>query len=80
MPRGPRLVRTISAIILDAAMLFFCASRPLVSVPPSFSNTTGIVPFEVACIPIDAKTPDSPFIPCRSKCGFLASVFLNWEN
>ena len=48
-------------------MLFFCASRPLVSEPPSFSNTTGIVPLEVACIPIDEKTSDSPFIRSRSK-------------
>jgi hypothetical protein len=62
-------------------MLFFCASLPLVSEPPSFSNATGIVPFEVACIPIDAKTPDSPFISCRSESEFDAvSVFLNWEN
>ena len=62
-------------------MLFFCASLPLVSEPPSFSNTTGIVPFEVACIPIEAQTLYSPFIPCRSEYKFNAvSVFLNWEN
>ena len=30
MPLGPRLVCTISAIIFAAAMLFLCASLPLV--------------------------------------------------
>jgi len=55
----------------------------LVSDPPSFNNTTGIVPLEVACIPIERKTHNSPFIRCRSKIhelDCLKSVFLNWEN
>jgi len=34
------------------------------------SNTTGIFPLEVAVMPIDGKTPDSPFIRCRSKTDF----------
>ena len=67
IPRGPKLVWTISATILAAAILFFWASLPLVSEPPSFSSTTGIFPLEVACIPINGKTPDSPFIPSRSR-------------
>ena len=42
IPFGPRLVFTISEIILAAAMLFLWASRPLVSLAPSLSKTTGI--------------------------------------
>jgi len=45
-------------------------------------RTTGIFPFDVACIPISAKTLDSPFIPSRSRSQKIPklSVFLNWEN
>jgi len=42
MPLGPKLVCTISAIIFAAAMLFYCASLPLVWLAPSLSKTTGI--------------------------------------
>ena len=52
IPLGPRLVCTISAMIFDAAMLFFWASRPLVSEPPSLRRTTGMLPLEVACMAI----------------------------
>ena len=45
IPLGPKLECTISAIIFAAAILFFCASRPLFSVDPSLSKTTGKFPF-----------------------------------
>jgi hypothetical protein len=44
MPLGPKLVRTITATVFAAIMLFFCASLHLVSLAPTFNNKTGIPP------------------------------------
>jgi hypothetical protein len=41
MPRGPSDVRAISAIVLAAVILFFCAWLPFVSEVPSFNRTIG---------------------------------------
>ncbi len=50
IPLGPRLLWTTSAMIFAAAMLFFWASRPLLSVAPSFSKITGKFPFGICAL------------------------------
>ncbi len=44
MPRGPSDVRTISATVFAAVMLFLCAWLPFVSEVPSFKTTIGTCP------------------------------------
>jgi hypothetical protein len=49
MPLGPSDVRTISAIVFAAVMLFLCAWFPLVSDVPSFKTTMGTCPADIVC-------------------------------
>src|SRR5712692_5886632 len=44
IPLGPRVVRTVSATILAAVMLFLCASLPVVLPVPSLRMRTGTPP------------------------------------
>jgi hypothetical protein len=46
MPRGPRLERTLSAISLEAVILFFFSSLPFVLFETYFNIKTGTEPAE----------------------------------
>src|SRR5713101_9337240 len=50
MPRGPSVVRTVSATIFAAVMLFLWASLPVVRPVPSFRIRTGTPPYPCADI------------------------------
>src|SRR5919106_1392388 len=56
IPLGPRLVRTISAIVFAAVMLFLCAWLPFVSELPYLKRTIGIGCC-CCCIDIDHISP-----------------------